>query len=145
MPLFKDYLVVKKKQWGGDDPRYAGQLAIFAFELLKYEQYAAAEPMLRECLDIRAKKQPDAWSSFNTKAQLGGSLLGQKKYKDAEPLLNEGYEGMKQREKTMPPRALPRLTEALDRLVQLYEATGNGADADRWRKELSIRNTAAKE
>jgi hypothetical protein len=56
-------------------------------------------------------------------------MLGQKKYADAEPLLKEGYEGMKQREKTMPAAAKVRLTEALERLVQLYDATG---DAERF-------------
>jgi hypothetical protein len=29
---------------------------------------------------------------------------------------------------------LPRLTEALERLVQLYDATGNASEADRYRK-----------
>ena len=72
-------------------------------------------------------------------------MLGQKKYKDAEPLLKEGYEGMKQREKSMPPQALPRLAEALERLVQLYTATGNAAEAERYRKELAARKTAEKE
>jgi hypothetical protein len=43
---------------------------------------------------------------------------GQKECANAHSLLKEGYEGMKQREKTMPPPALPRLTEALERLVQ---------------------------
>src|SRR5580692_11484787 len=55
-----------------------------------------------------------------------------------------GYEGMKQREKTTP-QALPRLIEALERLVQLYEATGNAAEAERYRKELASRKAAQKE
>jgi eukaryotic-like serine/threonine-protein kinase len=59
-------------------------------------------------------------------------------------LLKEGYEGMKQRVKTMPPPALPRLAEALERLVQLYDATGNAAEADRYRKELAARKAAQK-
>ena len=45
---------------------------------------------------------------------LGCSLLGQKKYADAEPLLKEGYDGMKRREETIPPEAIVRLTEALE-------------------------------
>jgi hypothetical protein len=52
---------------------------------------------------------------------------------------------MKQREKTMPPQAMPRLAEALERLVQLYDATGNAAEADRYRKELAARKAAQKE
>ncbi len=35
---------------------------------------------------------------------LGGCLLGQKKYAEAEPLLVAGYEGSMQREDQIPPR-----------------------------------------
>ena len=52
----------------------------------------------RECLLIREKTEPDAWTTFNTKSLLGGSLLGQKNYSGAEPLLLAGYEGMQERE-----------------------------------------------
>ncbi len=143
VPLFDEYLSIRRKQWGSDT-RFGGQLALVALELLKNEQHAAAEPMLRECLAIRTKEHPELWSTFNTKAVLGACVLGQKKYKDAEPLLKEGYEGMKQREKTIPPQGLPRLTEALERLVQLYEATGNAAEAERYRKELAERKRSQK-
>ena len=51
---------------------------------------------------------------------------------------------MKQREKATPPEAKVRLTEALERLVQLYDATGNAAEADRWRRELTARKAAEK-
>ena len=39
---------------------------------------------------------------FNAKTLLGGSLLGQKKYPDAEPLLLAGYEGIRERETSYP-------------------------------------------
>ncbi len=70
-------------------------------------------------------------------------LLGRKKYAEAEPLLVAGYEGMKRREATIPPQGKPRLTEALERLVQLYEATGRPDEAARWRKELEASKAAA--
>jgi serine/threonine protein kinase len=143
VPVFNELLAAKRKQLGAANPRFADQLASIALDVLKHEQYAAAEPMLRECLEIRVKTEPEAWSTFYTKAMLGGSLLGQKKYSGAEPLLKEGYEGMKQRETTMPPAAKVRLTEALERLVQLYEATGNAAE--RWRKDLAARKAGEKE
>ena len=60
---------------------------------------------------------------------LGGALLVQKKYADAESLLRAGYEGMKQREKTIPPQGQVRLPEAIERLVQLYEAMDKKDDA----------------
>jgi hypothetical protein len=52
---------------------------------------------------------------------------------------------MRPRENTMLPPALPRLAEALERLLQLYDATGNAAEADRYRKELAARKAAQKE
>ena len=75
---------------------------------------------------------------------LGGALLGQKKYAEAEPLLIAGYEGMKQREATIPPQGKDRLTEALERLVQLYEATDKPDEAAEWRKELEANKSAEK-
>jgi hypothetical protein len=53
------------------------------------------------------------------------ALLGQKKYDEAEPLLiMDGYEGIKKRQEKIPePLRKVRLTEALERLVHLYEVT----------------------
>lgn len=75
---------------------------------------------------------------------LGGALLGQKKHGDTEPLLLKGYEGMKKRESMIPPEGKVRLTQAVERLVQLYEALENDDEAARWRKELDAINAAEK-
>jgi hypothetical protein len=83
-----------------------------------------------------AKNQPDAWTTFDAQSLLGGALLGQKKYAEAEPLLLKGYEGMKQQEKSIQPRDKRRLKEAVERLVQLYEETDQKDEAAKWRKEL---------
>jgi hypothetical protein len=72
---------------------------------------------------IREREIPDDWRTFNARRMLGGSLLGQKKYTEAEPLLLAGYEGMKQREVNIPLKRKVRLSEAPQRLVQLYQAT----------------------
>ena len=80
--------------------------------------------------------------SLSDKSLLGGCLLSQKKYAEAEPQLLAGYEGMKQREQKMYAQDKFLLTEALERLVQLYEATGNKARADEWRKKLPVANSA---
>jgi len=67
---------------------------------------------------------------------LGGALLGRKKYADAEPLLQAGYEGMKRRERFIPPEARMRFVEGVARLVELCDATNRLDDAAKWRKEL---------
>ena len=61
--------------------------------------------------------------------------MGRKKYADAEPLLLKGYEGMKRREKTIPPPGATRLPESLDRLIELSTATNKPDDVKKWRAE----------
>ena len=51
---------------------------------------------------------------------------------------------MKQREAKIPANGKVRLTEALERLVQLYDATGQKDKADTWRKQLEEAKAAAK-
>ena len=72
------------------------------------------------------------WNTFNTQSVLGEALLGQKKYAHAEPLLLKGYEGLKQREKTIPSQGNTRIPEALGRLIELYTATNKPDDVKRW-------------
>ncbi|HEV3003079.1 MAG TPA: hypothetical protein VGX78_01400 [Pirellulales bacterium] len=120
----------------GDGPQLADALATFASPLLQAKAFAQAEPLLRECLSIRARLEPDAWTTFNTRSMLGGALASQQKYAEAEPLLLAGYEGMKDREATAPPPEKIRLTEALQRIVDFYDATGQAEKADDWRAKL---------
>jgi hypothetical protein len=104
--------------------------------LLKQQRYAEAEPLLRECLKFREQNEANDYLTFYTKSLLGGSLLGQKKYAEAEPLLLAGYEGMKQREGKILPFRKFRMTEAIDRLVQLYDEWGQLEKAADWRAKL---------
>ena len=118
------------------DPHAAEQLLPLVYDELRKQKPADAEPLLSECLAIRAKKEPDAWTTFNTKSLLGGALLGQKKYAAAEPLLRAGYEGMKEREIKLPPQGKVRMTEAVQRLIDLYTAWDQPHQAAEWRKKL---------
>ena len=118
--------------------------ALSSQNLLHQKKYADAEPLLRECLAVRGQKEPDAWTTFNTQSMLGSALLGQKKYAAAEPLLLDGYEGMKKRAAAIPAPAKVRLLEALERLVQLYKATGQKDKAGDWRKQLEAARAAVK-
>ena len=96
-----------------------------------------AEPLLRECLAIREKVQPDEWTTFNTRSLLGGSLLGRKRYAEAEPLIVSGYEGLKAREAKIPPPGMPRLAEGAERVIRLYEEWGMKDKAVEWRTRLA--------
>jgi serine/threonine protein kinase len=131
----KEFVAARRKRSKPDDPQFAGLLALVALELFKCRQHAAIEEMLRECLAIREKTEPDSWTTFNTKSMLGGALLGQRKYADAEPLLLAGYEGIKHREKTIPTQGKVRIPEALDRLIELYTETSKPDEAKKWQAE----------
>jgi tetratricopeptide (TPR) repeat protein len=119
-------------------------LASLGLCLLHADKPEEAESVLRECLGHRQTKQPDLWTTFDTQSLLGGALLGQKKYAEAEPLLLAGYEGMRQRGAQATATGKVRLAEALERLVQLYDATGRKDQADQWRKQLEEAKAAAK-
>jgi eukaryotic-like serine/threonine-protein kinase len=131
----RKWLAVVKGRDGAGSIDYAGAQADLGQTLVLQKKWAEAETTLKECLAIREKKQPDAWTTFNTKSMLGGALLGQKKYAEAEKLLLEGYRGMKRREKAIPPQGRDRIAEALDRLIALYAATDRSDEAERYRAE----------
>jgi serine/threonine protein kinase len=131
----RKWLAVVREQTGTASAAYVGELAALGRNLLEQKKWSGAEPILRECLAIRAQVQPDVWSTFNTQSMLGGALLGQKKHVEAEPLLLRGYEGMKLREKTIPPPAIDRLPRALDRLIELYTATNQPDALKKWQAE----------
>jgi hypothetical protein len=120
--------------------------------LLRERDFALAERFLRVYLDLAAKQPSDGGFRFPAESALGACLLGQKKYAEAEPLLLSGYNGLlKSADKSSAAirrqRASGRqsdLTEALERLVQLYQAWDRPKEAARWRKELEAAKEAAK-
>jgi hypothetical protein len=134
--LYRDQLEDLRTSVPNDDANLAAAAARLAFTLLADEKFSQAEPLARECLQIREKRLPDDWRTFNTQSLLGTSLLGQKKYEQAEPLLLSGYEGMKEREVSIPEAGKVRLKEATQRLVQLYEETGRPTQAAGWKEKL---------
>ena len=134
-PLAAELLAERRKQARSDDRFLATALQMLGQVLLGDKKYAEAEPYLRECLAIRSRQFSDSWFYFNTQSHLGGSLLGQKKYAEAEAFLRQGYAGLRQREARITIGDRIHLTEAVERLVQLYDAWGKPDEAAKWRVE----------
>src|SRR5262249_31154385 len=135
---YREQLANARKSFGGEDPRTAANMTVLGLSLLKQHKWSEAEPILRECLTLLEKTLPDAAGKFIARSQLGGSLLGQGRYAEAEPLIVSGYEGLKAREAAIPRAAKPRLSEAADRVVRLYEQWGRPDDATAWRIRLGV-------
>jgi serine/threonine protein kinase len=98
-------------------------LGRLARNLLLQQRPAEAELLAREALELQEKTNPFDSTTYVAKSLLGGALLGQRKFSEAEPLLVEGYVSLKRLEPSLDVSSSWRLREALDRLVQYYDAT----------------------
>jgi tetratricopeptide (TPR) repeat protein len=109
-------------------------------ELLAKGKYVESEAFLRQLLDAQTKARPGSDETFRAQCVLGGSLIGQKRYTEAEPLILQGYSEMKrwwsvQGEPETPLRTLFEV-EAVGWLVQLYDGWEKPEEAEKWRREL---------
>jgi eukaryotic-like serine/threonine-protein kinase len=136
-PLLIKTLEFQRRQHGNDDDTVVASTAALAHLSLKLGKFSEAEPLLHECLTYRTQHLPDDWRRFNSETMLGGALLGQKRLAEAEPLLRSGYEGMKAREAKIPAYGKSEFKNALERLVQLYEAKGDATQTTEWKQKLA--------
>jgi serine/threonine protein kinase/tetratricopeptide (TPR) repeat protein len=142
--LAMDRVQAARTQSPFDRSKLAAALAEAGRVLLDATAYADAELLLREGLALDEKLAPEAWATHHARSLLGGALLGQKKYADSEPLLVQGYEGLKEHVAEIPPEDRGSMTTALERLVELYDAWHRPEEAARWRKELERRKEAVR-
>jgi hypothetical protein len=146
--LLGEMLAWARQRFPAGSPPLAGQLAAVGGMLLELKHHAESEPLLRESLAIRekllAKGQARLWQVANVQSMLGGSLLGQKKLAEAEPLLLAGYDGLWKDRMALPPRGRQdNVARAVQRLVDLYAATGNKEEAGKWRQKLDAAKAPA--
>ena len=85
--------------------------------------------------EVRKNTTPEDWSRFNTESLLGGCLVDQKRFKEAEPILLSSYEGLKAREKSVPAFHKIRITVVLRN--ESPSSTNSGARKTRPRSGCS--------
>jgi tetratricopeptide (TPR) repeat protein/tRNA A-37 threonylcarbamoyl transferase component Bud32 len=126
-----------EKSLGGEHPAVAACRFGVGQVLLAEKKFDLAEPELRAALAQFDRQFPDHYLAFEVKTALGEALAGRKKYPEAEPLLKQGYEGLKARTAEIPGNEMERImTDALTRLVKLYDEWGKKDEAAKWRAEL---------
>jgi serine/threonine protein kinase/Tfp pilus assembly protein PilF len=104
---------------------------------LAYEslgKFTEAEPLAREAFTSDQKARPDDWQTFRAESVLGASLVGQKKFNQAEPLLVEGYHGMEARKPQMGAGNWYHLDFAHAWIAQMYRSWGKPDKAAEWKK-----------
>ena len=136
IPLFEQAVTLRKAKLKPDHSDTLASMNSLGAAYLDVRQWAKAESVLRDCLKLREQTQPDDWRRFHTMSQLGASLAALEKYADAEPMLIDGYEGLKAREAKIPPRFKKELSAAASRIVPFYEKWGNPKVAGTWRLKL---------
>ena len=135
--LYRERLQELRGRLPGDDPRVLSAPLPLAVHLLNQGLFTEAEALARESLAAWEKHFPEAAETFISRSLLGCSLLGLKRYAEAEPLLLSGYEGMKQREGKMRDQYKAFLRRVLESVVQLYAATRRTEQAARWNEKLT--------
>lgn len=127
----RELVALARRQFPEHHPETAAALAQLGANLLKRGKHVEAEPVLRECLEIRIEKQPTEWNTYNAMSLLGGALSAMGRHAEAEALLTDGYEKMQP-----PPAAAFRKREALERLICHHEARGATQQVQALRKLL---------
>jgi tetratricopeptide (TPR) repeat protein/tRNA A-37 threonylcarbamoyl transferase component Bud32 len=136
--LRRDVVARRRNTVQPNSPLLAGDLANLGRNLLKQVRWSEAKLLLRECLAICEMATPDDWSRYDAMSLLGGALRGQGQYAEAEPLVVEGYQGMKARAARIPVPERSRLREAAERIVPLYEEWNKPNQATAWKAKLGM-------
>ncbi len=89
---------------------------------------------------MRSKKEESVIGPpYDVQGRLGAALPSQQKYAEAEPLLVQGYAGLKKALAGQDSSAATTLlVEAIDRLVQVYEGMEKPAEVKKWQAEREI-------
>jgi serine/threonine-protein kinase len=141
--LRRDTLARRRRTTKPGDPLLAYDLAGLGSLLLHQSCRSEAEPLLRESLAILQNATPDDWRRYHVMSLLGGALLGQGRYADAESLVVPGYEGLKAREATIRASDRVSLREAAERVIRLYGDWGKAELATAWKSKLGLQDLPA--
>ena len=134
--LFNQVLEDRRRVLGPDHPDTVSVLDSLGRLRLEQQRYAEAEAPLREALSHQEKRSPNSWERYDTESMLGASLAGKGKYSEAEPWLLSGFQGLSNRESTIPAPNRLALRNAGERIIRLYEAWGKPEQAADWRNRL---------
>ena len=129
-------LAGRRHALGAESPDTLDAAAGLALAYQSQGRFAESEPLAREAVELDRKLRPDDWERFRDESLLGRSLLGQKEYADAEPLLLQGYQGLDARRERIAVPDSHQLSAALEAIVRLYRDWGKPKQAAEWRQRL---------
>ena len=129
---------VAKTHCGSDSAEFAGGSANLGMNLMLQKRFEDAEAVLRPALKTLQEKHRDHWATFDARSIHGELLMARKKYAEAESELLESYEGLKRHEADIPGDYRPCLTDAVERLIRLYQAMEKPDQISIWKEKLKV-------
>jgi tetratricopeptide (TPR) repeat protein len=124
--LAREIIEVSRRVFGPESLSTTGAKELLAEVWLEQRRFDEAEEALREVLEVRrAASRPVPYTS----SLLGGCLVGQSQFEEAESLLIPGWPPLS-RSRFLTPDARDRV---LERIIALYEAWGKPDQAAAWR------------
>ncbi len=128
--LLEESLAVRRAKLPAGHLETTVSLTLLGSLRVKQDRPAEGEPLLREALEIRVKNLPAGHLRIaDCQALLGSCLVKQGKFDEAEPLLLESCQSMLGN----PAVTDGRRKQALDALIDMYEASGRSDQASSWR------------
>lgn len=133
-PLYRQALAIRRERLGAEHPLTANVLLGLGALLTDRGDPAGAETLLRDCVRIRQRsKSRDSWTLAHAQNVLGHCLSMQGHYAEAETLMTRGLPILLDSKAV----SLRRKREALEHVIELYEAWGKSAEAASYRAQLA--------
>jgi hypothetical protein len=109
-------------------------LAAQAQKLMDEGRFDEAATLLHGCLAMRQKELPEGhWQTEETRSLLGAALAGTGEFEQAEALLLDAYESMKDNRQA----PADRKRQALGRIVQLYSSWNKPQQQAQWLRQVT--------
>jgi hypothetical protein len=97
-----------------------------------------AELLLQRTVEVMLCEMPGPSPTLKTQRGLVRALLDNGRYAEAEPLLLQRYEGLKQQDMERPDPANSKLIKKVaERIIDLYQAWGKAEQAESWSTKLA--------
>jgi non-specific serine/threonine protein kinase/serine/threonine-protein kinase len=129
--LGREVLALRGRTLPDTHPMLAGSMMVVGLSLLDLHRAGEAEPLFRECLRLRQESLPPGhWLIASAESILGECLTAERRYAEAEALLLRSRASLEAERKSS---GDPRVVQATERLVALYDAWGKPDKAAEWR------------
>jgi non-specific serine/threonine protein kinase/serine/threonine-protein kinase len=102
-------------------------------------RYSEAQELLRQTLSAYEKSSPNEWQRYYCQGLLGASLMRQKQFAEAEPLLLAGFDGLSQHETELAFDERKYIQSTGEQVAELYSRWGNSEKASEWTRKLQAR------